>query len=288
MALEILSLPTARNRVVSFALRRPAFLAGCVVVLLIVLMAIFADILYPVGPLEMVARPTIWPGTNAAYPLGTDSLGRDVAAGIVHGSRASLLVGSLSAAIGLALGMIVGAVAGYSRGLLGTMALRLIELFQTVPNFILVIVIVAIVQSSTFNIAMAIGLATWPTIARLTRAQFLPMRETEFVLAARSLGFKPWHIVVREIIPNTLSPIIVTTSVMIANAILIEAGLSFLHMGDPNVVSWGGMIGDGRPLLRTAWYLSAIPGVAIAVTVLALNIIGDGLNDMLNPRSTGM
>lgn len=267
--------------------RAPTFLFGCLILSAFLAMALFGRLFYPVDPAEMVAAPTLWPGEDPALWLGSDSLGRDVAAGLVHGSRASLLVGFLSASIGLFIGVVVGALAGYCRGWVAAAALRLTELFQTVPTFILVIVIVTILRPSTVTIAAAIGLATWPTIARLTRAQFLSLRETEFVLAARSIGLRPFDIVFREIMPNAISPILVTLSVMVANAILIEAGLSFLKLGDPNLVSWGGMIGEGRPFLRTAWYLTAVPGAALALTVLSLNLIGDGLNDMLNPRSGG-
>jgi peptide/nickel transport system permease protein len=196
-----------------------------------------------------------------------------------------LLVGVSAAAIGLAIGTLIGAVSGYFGGWVDTVLVRLTELFQTVPTFLLVIVIVAIGQPSDPVIALAIGLAAWPTVARLVRAQFRSLREAEFITAARSLGYAAPRIIFREILPNAMAPIIVTASVMVANAILTEAGLSFLNMGDPNLVSWGSMIGDGRPLLRTAWFLTALPGGAIALTVLSLNLVGDGLNDVLNPRS---
>ena len=147
------------------------------------------------------------------------------------------------------------------------------------------IVIVAIGQPSATVIALAIGLASWPTSARLVRAQFRSLQVADFVMAARALGYSAPRIIFCEILPNALAPIIVTTSVMVANAILTEAGLSFLNMGDPNLISWGSMIGDGRALLRTAWFLTALPGTAIAITVLALNLLGDGLNEVLNPRS---
>jgi peptide/nickel transport system permease protein len=196
-----------------------------------------------------------------------------------------LLVGISAAAIGLAIGTLIGAVAGYFGGWLDVLLVRLTELFQTVPTFLLVIVIVAIGQPSASVVALAIGVAAWPTVARLVRAQFASLREAEFIAAARSLGYGAPRIIFHEILPNVLAPIIVIGSVMVANGILTEAGLSFLNMGDPNLISWGSMIGDGRPLLRTAWFLCALPGGAIALTVLALNMVGDGLNDVLNPRS---
>ena len=241
--------------------------------------------LFPGDPQDMLGAPTLWPGQDAEFPLGTDSLGRDVATRLAHGARVSLLVGVSAAAIGLVIGTLIGAVAGYFGGWLDTMLVRLTELFQTVPTFLLVIVIVAIGQPSAPVIALAIGVAAWPTVARLVRAQFRSLREAEFITAARSLGYAAPRIIFFEILPNAMAPIIVTASVMVANAILTEAGLSFLNMGDPNLVSWGSMIGDGRPLLRTAWFLCALPGGAIALTVLSLNLVGDGLNDVLNPRS---
>jgi peptide/nickel transport system permease protein len=273
------------NRLLRAAARNPTFLIGMLILLAVVLVATTAPWMFPGDPQDMAGPPTLWPGEDATFPLGTDSLGRDVAAGLAYGARVSLLVGVSAAAIGLAIGTLVGALGGYFGGWLDNVLVRVTELFQTVPTFLLVIVIVAIGQPSAQVIALAIGVASWPTVARLVRAQFRSLRVADFVTAARSLGYGPMRIVFREILPNAMAPIIVTTSVMVANAILTEAGLSFLNLGDPNLVSWGSMIGDGRALLRTAWFLTALPGTAIALTVLALNLVGDGLNDILNPRS---
>ena len=277
--------PARRHRLLRAMLRNPSFLIGLAILLTMTGVALGAGWLFPNDPQDMAGPPTLWPGQDPGFPLGTDSLGRDVAAGLAYGARVSLLVGVSAAAIGLLIGMLIGAVAGYSRGWLDTALVRLTELFQTVPTFLLVIVIVAIGQPSAPVIALAIGLASWPTVARLVRAQFRTLRQAEFVTAARSLGYGTPRIILREILPNAMAPIIVTASVMVANAILTEGGLSFLNMGDPNLVSWGSMIGDGRPLLRTAWFLTALPGAAIALTVLSLNLVGDGLTDVLNPRS---
>jgi peptide/nickel transport system permease protein len=266
-------------------LRNPSFLIGALILLAVIFVALAAPLLFPGDPQDMVATPQLWPGQEAPYWLGTDSLGRDVATGLAHGARVSLLVGVSAAAIGLVIGLGIGAAAGYFGGWVDNILVRLTELFQTVPTFLLVIVIVAIGQPSARVIALAIGIASWPTVARLVRAQFRSLREADFVLAARSLGYSPLRIILREILPNAMAPIVVTTSVMVANAILTEAGLSFLNMGDPNLISWGSMIGDGRPLLRTEWFLTALPGMAIAITVLSLNLLGDGLNDVLNPRN---
>ena len=266
-------------------LRNPTFVAGAAILGFFVLLALFAGVLFADDPQAMVGTPLLWPGDDWEFLLGTDQLGRNVLAMLAYGARASLLVGVSSAAIGLAIGMVVGAAAGFFGGWVDTLLMRLVELFQTTPTFLLVIVIVAITDPSLTTIAMAIGVAAWPTVARLVRAQFRSLRESDFVMAARSLGYSRLRIIVQEILPNALPPVIVAASVMIANAILTEAGLSFLNMRDPNVVSWGAMIGDGREQLRNAWFLTALPGAAIALAVLSLNLVGDGLNEILNPRT---
>ena len=268
-------------------LRNPSALAGVSILAAFILLAVFADVFFPGDPLDMVAQPLSWPGHDLALPLGSDSLGRDVAAGIAHGARVSLSVGAVAALISLTIGVLIGAVAGYFGGWLDDLLVRLTELIQTIPTFLLVIVIVAIGQPSIRVIVLAIGLASWPVIARLVRAEFRTLRESEFVLAARSQGFSNGWIIFKEILPNALPPVVVTTSVLVATAILQESALSFLGMGDPNVVSWGSMIGEGREMLRTAWFLTAVPGIAIILAVLSLNLVGDGLNDVLNPRIRG-
>ncbi len=235
----------------------------------------------------MVARPLLWPGQNAAHPLGTDSLGRDVAAGIVWGARISLLVGLAAMLIGIVIGLAVGAVAGYFGGRTDTILVKIIEIFQTPPSFLLLIVLVVIAQPSITNVVLAIGGVTWTTTARLVRAEFRSLRGKDFVTAARGLGYGHVRIMLVEMLPNALPPIIVSSSVLVATAILMESALSFLGLSDPNVVSWGSMIGAGREMLRTAWYLSAMPGLAIVATVLALNTLGDALNDALNPHLSG-
>lgn len=265
-------------------LRDPAALTGLLLLTTFVVLAGLAPRLFPGDPLDMVGAPFTWPGTDPQYWLGTDSLGRDVAAGIVHGTRVSLLIGACAAALGLLIGTLVGAIGGFFGGIVDDVLVRVTELFQTVPSFLLVMVIVAIGNPQVKVIALAIGLASWPTVARIVRAEFRTLRNAEFVMAARSQGFTNTRLILGEILPNALPPVIVTASVMVASAILIESSLSFLGMGDPNVVSWGGMIGAGRESLRTAWYLTAIPGLAIVLAVLALNLLGDGLNDALNPR----
>lgn len=259
-------------------------MAGLIVLCIICLMSIAAPWISPEDPLSLVARPLLWPGQNMQWPLGSDSLGRDVAAQLLHGSRVSLVVGVTATFIGVAVGVLVGATAGYFGGRIDDFLVRIVEIFQTLPGFVLLVVVVAVLQPSIVTVTVAIGLTTWPTVARLTRSEFRSLRERDFVMAARSLGFGPARIIFLEILPNALPPIIVTASMMIASAILQEATLSFMGLGDPGAVSWGSMIGDGREFLRSAWYLTALPGLAIFLTVLAINLVGDGLNDALNPK----
>lgn len=259
-------------------------MAGLAVLLFIIALAAAAPTLYPEDPLAMVARPLLWPGQDWAYPLGTDSLGRDVAAGTAWGARVSLVIGFAAMAVGVSVGTTVGALSGYFGGWVDDLLVRVVEVFQTVPSFLLLIVLIAISQPSLTTVTLAIAFVTWPTIARLVRAEVRSLRERDYVLAARAAGLHPGQIIFREILPGALPPVIVTSSVLVASAILMESALSFLGLSDPNVVSWGSMIGAGRELLRTAWFLTAVPGVAIVVTVLALNLVSDGLNDALNPQ----
>lgn len=279
--------PSGRHRALRAFLTNPNAVAGSLILLAVLAAALAAPILYPDDPLEMAGRPLIWPGQSPEFPLGTDALGRDVAAGVFHGARVSLLVGAAATIVSLLAGTLVGALAGYFGGRTDDVLVKLIEVFQTIPGFILLIVLVAIAQPSIPAITPAIGLVSWPSVARLVRAQFRSLREKEFVMAARGLGYGHGRIIFREILPNALPPVIVMASVTVATAILMESALSFMGLGDPNVVSWGSMIGTGREMLRTAWYLSAVPGLAIVFTVLSLNLIGDGLNDALNPRLSG-
>lgn len=264
--------------------RSPAALTGTGILVLTLAMALTAGYFFPGDPSEMVAEPLLWPGSDPAYPLGTDSLGRNVAAGIAYGARASLMIALYGTLLSVVIGVVVGALAGYHGGRLGDLLMRVTEVFQTVPSFLLVIVIVAIGNPTVNIIALAIGISSWPTIARLIRAEFRTLREADFVTAARSQGFSNRSIILHEILPNALAPLVVTASILVASAILIEAGLAFLGMSDPNKPSWGGMIGAGREQIASAWYLTALPGVAIIAVVLAFNMLGDGLNDALNPR----
>jgi peptide/nickel transport system permease protein len=257
---------------------------GLVILAVVILVAIFASVIYPESPWKMVQRPFLAPFEVDGFPLGTDTLGRNVAAGLVHGARVSLIVGLVSTLVALLIGVPLGAFAGFYGGLVNEGAMRFTEFFQTIPSFALAIVLVAILEPTLASITLAIAIVSWPPIARLVRAEVLALREREFVDAARLAGLSNLRILFGHVLPNAVSPIIVMASLMVATAILLESSLSFLGLGDPNIMSWGYMIGAARTVIRTAWWLSFIPGVAILLTVLALNLIGEGLNDALNPR----
>jgi peptide/nickel transport system permease protein len=264
--------------------RHPAAVAGALVLLLLLGTALAADWLAPRNPLRIVARPELWPFADPRFPLGTDGLGRDIFAILVHGARTAIGIGLVAALVSTGIGLLVGAVAGYFRGWLDDALMRVTEVLQTVPNLIIVLAVAAVLGPEIETIVITIGLVSWPSVARMVRGEFLALREREFVLACRAAGMTDTRIIFSEILPNALPPVIVYASVLVSGAILFEAALAFLGLSDPSIASWGRLIGEGRATLRTAWYIAAIPGLAIVVTVLALNLLGDGLNDALNPR----
>jgi peptide/nickel transport system permease protein len=266
-----------------FARNRGAVL-GVVILALVVAIAASAGLLFPRDPLRIVGQPELWPMENPRFLLGTDSLGRDIAAIMAHGARATLLIGASSCIAATCLGVTIGAISGFYAGWREHAANYVTELFQTVPNLILVLSVVAILGPAMRNIIIAIALASWTPIARLTRAEFLSWRGRPFVLACRSIGMGSFRLMLGEILPNALPPVLVFCSLVVAGAILFESAIAFLGLSDPNLASWGRLIGEGRELIDTSWYICAIPGVAIMATVLALNLIGDGLNDALNPK----
>lgn len=265
-------------------LLHPSGVVGLAILLVVVGMALTAGVFYPDGPWRMVARPMLWPGQNPAYPLGTDVMGRDIFAGVMYGARVSVMVGLAAALAAILVGTFVGAVAGYYGGRVDDFLMRITDAFQTIPSFLAAVVIVGVIGPSVTTVICSISLVSWPMIARLARAEFLRLRNYDFVHACRIMGMSDTRIIVTQILPNCLSPIIVAASVLVATAIIVESGLSFLGLGDPNVISWGAIIGAGRSALRTAWYITVIPSAAVVMTVLALNLIGDALNDVLNPR----
>jgi peptide/nickel transport system permease protein len=261
--------------------RNRAALGGFVALIAVLLVALVGPFAYPRDAFALVGQP--FRGPFGKYLLGTDSLGRDVAAGIVQGARTSLMIGALAAAVATLLGTLIGGLAGYFGGRLDSFLMRLTEFFQTIPSFIFAILLVALMHPSVKSVVIAISVVSWPPMARLVRGEFLALRNREFVQACIGMGMSDLQVIVVHVLPNCLSSIIVTGSLLVATAILTESGLSFLGLGDPNVMSWGYMIGAGRDFLRHAWWLCAIPGIAIMLTVLSINLVGDGLNDALNP-----
>ena len=263
--------------------RNKSAVFGLGVILLVIIMAVTANFLYPFDPFRLAGKPLSGPGMNG-FLLGSDSLGRDVAAGIVHGAKTSLLIGLIATLVAVFIGIVFGAFSGYYGGHLDDFLMRVTEIFQTIPSFIFAILLVAIMKPSIVSIVIAIAVVSWPGVARLVRGEFLALKNREFVQACHTLGMNDLRIMLREILPNCMSPIIVIGSLMVATAILIESGLAFLGLGDPNIMSWGFQIGAGRTMLRSAWWVCTFPGVAILITVLAINLVGEGLNDALNPR----
>lgn len=265
-------------------LRNRGAAIGLVVLTAVIAVALFGPLLYSTSPWRMVQRPFLPPLAVDGFVFGTDALGRDVTAGLVHGARVSLLVGLVSTVVALVVGVPLGAAAGYYGGWADDLLMRFTEFFQTIPSFAMAIVLVAILQPSIVSIVAAIAIVSWPPVARLVRGEVLSLRTREYVQAAIVTGQSHAWIIWREILPNALSPIIVLASLMVATAILLESSLSFLGLGDPNLMSWGYMVGAGRTVIRQAWWITVLPGIAILLTVLALNLIGEGLNDALNPR----
>jgi peptide/nickel transport system permease protein len=263
--------------------RNRSAVAGLILLGIVFFIAAAAGLLFPEDPFKLVGKSMSAPGENG-FLFGSDTLGRDVAAGMAHGARVSLLIGLLATAVAVTLGVVLGAMAGYFGGWVDDVLMRFTEMFQTIPSFIFAILIVAIMKPSIQSVILAISVVSWPAVARLVRGEFMAMRNREFVQACHIIGMNDWRIMIREILPNCLSPIIVTGSLMVATAILIESGLAFLGLGDPNIISWGFQIGAGRTVLRSAWWVCTFPGLAIMLTVLAINLVGEGLNDAMNPR----
>ncbi|OZI34669.1 ABC transporter permease [Bordetella genomosp. 10] len=285
--MSAISLPERRNGPFALAARRFLRVSGAwpgVVILgVLIIVALAAPWLYPGDPLRIVAPPQQWPLHDWRYPLGTDSMGRDIAALIAHGARATLSIGLLACLTATVIGVLLGAVAGYFGGAAGAAAMLLTELFQTIPALMFVLAIVSIFGTGVAHTILAIGAVTWPPVARLTRAEFLTWRSRDFIASCRSLGMTDTRIIFSEILPNALPPIIALATIIIAGAILLEAGLSFLGLSDPAVATWGRLIGEGRDMLRTSWYISALPGGAILLTVFALSLVGEAIGAATRP-----
>ncbi len=260
---------------------------GLIVLMLVALVTALGPFIAQNNPWDMVGTPFAAPMAEQGLLLGTDTMGRDILSGIVTGARVSLLIGVVSTVVSLLIGVSIGAVSGYFGGWIDATLMRFTELFQAIPSFALAIVLVAIFQPSVQSIVTAIALVSWPPVARLVRSEFLTLRQRDFVAAAQLAGQSTPRIILTQILPNAASPIVVMASLMVATAILLESSLSFLGLGDPNQMSWGYMVGSARTVLRQAWWMAVFPGVAILLTVLALNLVGEGLNDGLNARADG-
>ena len=262
---------------------RPTALFGFCIFAAILVIALAAPLIFSHGPFTIVGMPLLPPGAPGLL-AGSDVLGRDMAIGLAYGARISLLVGVTSTLGAIGIGVLLGAVAGYYGGAVDDLLMRVTEFFQIIPTFVLLMVLVAFLEPSLASAVIGIALISWPQVARVVRGEFLSLREREFVQAARVLGLSDASIIFGQILPNALTPIVVISSMMVGNAILTESALSFLGLGDPNLLSWGSMIGGSRSAMWVAWWTTVLPGLCIMVTVLALNLIGDGLNDALNPR----
>jgi len=267
--------------------RNKGAVAGLLLLLLVAVVALIGPWIATNDPWGMVQQPFLRPWTKPGFAMGTDTLGRDILSGVIYGARISLLIGLVSTVVALLIGVTLGAVAGYYGGWIDATLMRFTEIFQAVPSFALAIVLVAIFQPSVGSIVTAIAIVSWPPVARLVRSEFLTLRQRDFVQAALLAGQSTPRIILTQILPNAMSPIIVMASLMVATAILLESSLSFLGLGDPNQMSWGYMVGAARTVLRQAWWMALFLGVAIVLTVLALNLVGEGLSDGLNTRLDG-
>lgn len=258
-------------------------MAGAAIVLLMFALALLAPQLAgDPGHIDIIDRlqPPSW-----KHPLGTDDLGRDVLARILYGARISLLVGFVAVGIATSIGVFLGALAGYYRGWVDGLIMRFVDIMLCFPTFFLILAVVAFLEPSIWNIMIIIGLTGWMGVARLVRAEFLSLRERDFVLAARAAGARDGRIIFRHLLPNALSPVLVSATLGVAGAILTESALSFLGIGvQPPTPSWGNMLIVGKQTLGSAWWLSAFPGLAILITVLGYNLLGEGIRDALDPR----
>lgn len=259
-------------------------LAGMAILAVIAGVTLWGTFFYSSDPFEIVWGPHEPPSAVPGLPLGTDYLGRDILAGMVLGGGPTLAVGLAAAAITMIIGIGLGSLAGYYGGWVDNLLMRITEFFQVLPALLFAMVLVTVLSPSLVTIAIAIGVVSWPQTARLTRAEFLRIRELEYVTSAHAIGARDVRILWKCILPNALPPLLVSATLTIGIAILFEAGLSFLGLGDPNVMSWGLIIGANREYILDAWWPVTFPGLAIFLTVFAVSLVGDGLNDALNPK----
>jgi peptide/nickel transport system permease protein len=267
------------------ALANPLAKAGFIIIISVFILAIFAPIISPFDP-NAIDVKSILVAPSSSHWMGTDGLGRDVLSRMLHGSRISLLVGLVAVGISTAIGIVLGALAGYYRGWVDTLIMRLVDVMLSIPSFFLILAVIAFLTPSIINIMIVIGLTSWMGVTRLVRAEFLSLSEREFVMASRTLGAKDFRLIFVHLLPNSLTPIIVSAVLGVASAVLLESGLSFLGLGvQAPQASWGNILTDGKEYIQFAWWLSLYPGLAILITVLGYNLLGEGLRDALDPRS---
>ena len=263
--------------------RNPSAIGGMVLLAIVLGIALLGPWLMPADPFEITAAPLTPPFSADAW-LGTDYLGRDVLTTLIHGGRATLLVGVVAALLSVVIGITLGATAGYYGGRVDALLMRVTEFFQVLPALLFAMVVVTLFSPTLVTVTVAIGIVSWTGTARLTRAEFMKIRGLEFVRAERAIGARDARIIWKVILPNAFPPLVVSATLAVGVAILFEAGLSFLGLGDPNQMSWGLMIGSSRQYVLSSWWAVTFPGAAIFITVLAVSLIGDGLNDALNPK----
>ncbi len=259
-------------------------LIGLIILIPMFLCAILAPIISPHDPVEPDLK-NILAGPSWSHPFGTDTLGRDVFSRVIYGSRISLLVGFVSVGIATLIGILIGSVSGYSGGIVDEIIMRFVDLMMCFPTFFLILAVIALLEPSIWNIMIVIGLTTWMGIARLVRAEILSIKNKEYVLAAKAMGFSKSRIIFNHVLPNALSPVYVVATLGIGGAILIESALSFLGIGvQPPTPSWGNILTQAKDNIEVAWWLSLYPGLAIFLTVMGYNLLGEGLRDVFDPR----
>lgn len=262
-------------------------MGGLAMIILVFLVAGFASLIAPYDPGKTDVSLKLKPPSFEHY-LGTDQLGRDVFSRMLHGSRVSLSVGFVAVAISILIGILVGAVTGYYGRWVDSVLMRFVDIMLCFPSFFLILTVVALLGPSLFKVMFVIGITSWMGTSRFVRAEFLSLRERDFVQAASALGVKDRRIIFKHILPNALAPVFVTATLDVATAILVEAGLSFLGFGvQPPAPSWGNILTEGRTYIFDAWWLTVFPGLAILITVLSFNLLGEGLRDALDPRLRG-
>jgi peptide/nickel transport system permease protein len=252
-------------------------LIGAVILLIFIIIAVFAQQIAPGDPLEMVGRPLLTPFADSRFPLGTNQLGRDVWAGLVHGARVSLTVGAVAAAAVIGVGIFIGTLSGFLGGFVDNVLMRITEAVQSIPAFLLALALVSVLGASATSVVIAIALSSWPPSARLVRAEVMRVRTLDYVDAARVVGRTPLAIAFMEVLPSALQPVVALIGITVGEAILVESALAFLGLSDPNLQSWGLMVASGRATLRVAPLLVILPGLAIALAALSVSLSGDAL-----------